>query len=311
MRKYYIGIGILILFNVILAGILFSFVGSPLDLRARQFDQTRLADFASLDSNIQTFYTSNKRLPVTLNELKTTYTYITINDPESHDVYDYKLLPSQVTYQLCTVFSAESKTEPIQQNYSYPGALQPKTHKKGYDCMTYTLPAYVITQNPVLPGNVNPTPVYSYPTFEPTSTIAPAPTSPYSSTYSNMASQEDLKKFRADAAIIAPKQGEVLCLGQKYTIQWRVPEDDVQGITLKIAKPENGDTIQTIGSFPSTYNTNKQGYGSYTWIVGDTQNSNLIPGPAYHIFLQGDYHGWGLLSADSLLFTINTCSKNQ
>jgi hypothetical protein len=301
MRKYYICIGILILFCTVLVGVLFSLVGSPWTIQAKQLDTQRLTDFYLIQSAVEGYYRDNKRLPETLGETKQYNESENLTDPETHKQYNYKT-QSEYSYELCTSFSTVASSVNSSQNVMNPyiNSVNLK-HTKGYNCLSYTIPSYLITSS-VYPSNV---------TLSPTSTIGPVPTTTTGTTNTNIINQADYTKFKSESAIIAPTQGEVLCLGKQYAIKWRVPADDIQGITLQIAQPTNGDTIHTIGSFPGTYISNKPGYGSYTWIVGNTiDTTTFIPSPAYHIILSGDYHGWDV-TTDSQLFTIDNCTKNN
>lgn len=103
--------------------------------------------------------------------------------------------------------------------------------------------------------------------------------------------------------IVAPKKGEILCLGKEYTVKWEVPER-LEKVTLKIA---GGAPVSTIGYFPSGYEGKELGKGQFRWLVGyNRENTKIVPGPAYKIYLESTYANYGIGNF-SEMFTITNC----
>lgn len=133
MFKYYISITILGIFVLVLiiGGIIIA--GSPISQKDIQLDSNRLQAFESIKYQIENYYRTNHKLPVSLGEISPN---INIQDPETKMSYDYKIIPPY-SYQLCTTFLTDnSKTVANYNNYGSDSALL-KTHKKGYDCLTF------------------------------------------------------------------------------------------------------------------------------------------------------------------------------
>lgn len=177
MRKYYIFTIILALFGLALVIVGISVAGSPITQREIQLDKTRLNNFQSISFAINSYYQTSKKLPKSLEDLNDQKT----SDPETGKKYDYKTV-STIQYQLCTTFSTDSKSAPNSNHLivvpSYPG--QNQTHKKGYDCIMYTLPNYVTTYYnyptptslPIITNCAKPVP-------NPTSGVSKGMTKPY------------------------------------------------------------------------------------------------------------------------------------
>lgn len=144
MFKYYISIALLGIFVLVLiiGGIIIA--GSPISQKDIQLDNNRLQAFESIKYQIENYYTANRKMPNSLSDLSSN---INIQDPETKTNFDYKIIPPY-SYQLCTIFSTDnSKTATNNyNNYGSDSALY-KTHKKGYDCLTFKPSDYVINNN--------------------------------------------------------------------------------------------------------------------------------------------------------------------
>lgn len=139
MRNYYIFITFLGIFvlGLIIGG--FMVAGSPYAQKALAEDQKRVSDFASIQSSITSYgYSHNNALPVSLSALKQQNSYLSIIDPVTKKTYDYKI-PSPNSYQLCTTFSTDSHDKSSSSTGGYPYADNQIVHKKGYDCISYTV----------------------------------------------------------------------------------------------------------------------------------------------------------------------------
>lgn len=159
MHKQYLSIIILGILVAIVCITGFSIIGSPISQRGIKLDQTRMSDFASIKSEIENYYSLNKILPQSLSSL--TFTYAPEpKDPESKQSYTYEKI-SDIDYKLCTTFSTDSEEVKKKTNTSpnyeyYYDSVNKSIHKKGYDCITYQLPKYLMpspTPN-YLPSNL-------------------------------------------------------------------------------------------------------------------------------------------------------------
>jgi hypothetical protein len=87
----------------------FYLIGPPADERARRFDQRRETDLQRLRLAADLYWTRNRRLPATLDELhKDAGTNIYSRDPETGQPYRYTVKGDEV-YELCAEFARESE----------------------------------------------------------------------------------------------------------------------------------------------------------------------------------------------------------
>lgn len=174
MRGTYIAVAVMT--AIVLAAIGYGFfsAGSPWAVRGYKLDATRISDFSSIQSAIQEYDSSNYKLPATLADVaSSTYGsyYASQNvfkDPETQQPFDYKVT-SHTEYQLCATFAASSDEE-SQYNGGgyYYGGSNNNQHKKGYDCISYSLPAmYPNELQAPMPGT------YPYPQQYPQSGVYP------------------------------------------------------------------------------------------------------------------------------------------
>lgn len=135
MRKYYMFMSFLTLFVIgsVLLG--FNEGGSPRAQKLKALDTQRVSDMNSLRYSIENYYQTNKKLPQNLDQLSPKPNK---TDPETKNPYEYKT-SSDISYQLCTNFATDTTTA-NNNDLIYNGN---QTHKKGYDCITYTLPNYI------------------------------------------------------------------------------------------------------------------------------------------------------------------------
>jgi uncharacterized protein YxeA len=127
----------IVIFVAIMAALSYSY--RPTIQESVDFDLQREGNFLNLKVDIQQFYTLKKKLPQTLDELDISPYHS--RDPETQKMYDYRV-DSPEKWSLCTTFSVDSKY--IKENDLYPylsnGTPFPaQVHKKGYDCVQYTI----------------------------------------------------------------------------------------------------------------------------------------------------------------------------
>ncbi|MBI4226120.1 hypothetical protein HY612_03330 [Candidatus Roizmanbacteria bacterium] len=126
-----LGIFILLL---IIVGLMI--VGNPVSQQGLRYDELRLSDFFSIKYRVESYYKNNNALPPNLQSLSN-QSNLKILDPETKKPYTY-LISSSMSYRLCTVFSTDSLSSNNQSSYNDSNLSN--QHKKGYDCITYTIP---------------------------------------------------------------------------------------------------------------------------------------------------------------------------
>lgn len=142
MRNHQLAIGVMGVLVAIVVGIGLTIIGNPISQQTVRYDETRYNDFQQIRYRVETYYTNNRRLPASLSELN--YVDLNTTDPVSKKTYEYKTVDED-TYQLCTEFSTSAEEFKRSATNTYWDI--PISHKKGYSCISFTLPAY--TTNPV------------------------------------------------------------------------------------------------------------------------------------------------------------------
>lgn len=135
MIKHYVTIGVVSL--IVIAAIIYGFnsSGSPFETRARNFDAKRISDISTAKFSIESYYSTNSKLPTNLTDLKLDTNYSSTKDPETNKAYYYEVTGTK-TYKLCATFNFESKpNDPISSGYN-----QEFKHPKGYHCFDLTIP---------------------------------------------------------------------------------------------------------------------------------------------------------------------------
>ena len=110
----------------IIAG--FWIAGSPAHQRDVRFDEQRVNDLATIQSQVIYFWQAKQRLPQNLDELTTgVEKFIAPKDPETGADYDYRIVKSPYSFELCAVFLTSSTGNQDQNvRVSYPVTM-------GYD----------------------------------------------------------------------------------------------------------------------------------------------------------------------------------
>lgn len=89
----------------------FAFVGSPAKQRQVRFDQQRVNDLSSLQSEVVNYYSTKQTLPTDLNALSNPLSYFTVPvDPDTQSAYEYSV-KSKYTFELCANFATATTTE--------------------------------------------------------------------------------------------------------------------------------------------------------------------------------------------------------
>lgn len=141
-----IGVGLVAIVTVIAA---MSAIDNPFVEAEQKKDQKRLQDFSQIFYGIQNYVQENKGLPQNLDELKYVQQDQKI-DAITGKEYEYQVVDTD-TFKLCTEFATDSSdNNNNSREFSPNGDL--KEHKKGYDCIEYTVLEPVLgTVNKPLP----------------------------------------------------------------------------------------------------------------------------------------------------------------
>lgn len=130
---------------VVLLSVVFGFftAGSPLKARLYRFDEQRVYDLQSLQSQIVEYWIQKQALPPSLDTLKNDITGFSIpTDPETNLPYSYDI-NSSLSFDLCAKFNLSSfealnvpRSAPKQYYESYQ---QNWDHEQGEKCYTRTI----------------------------------------------------------------------------------------------------------------------------------------------------------------------------
>jgi hypothetical protein len=131
MHKYYIFISFASLIFLGTVFLTFSQIGLPWEIRGRNLDTARVSDFQNIYYSVQSYAGVHKALPLALSELSNANR---IKDPQSGAAYEYRVTNID-SFELCTEFATSSPAKPL---YDYP-PYNSSQHKKGYDCLNYTI----------------------------------------------------------------------------------------------------------------------------------------------------------------------------
>ncbi len=119
----------------------FAVIGSPFQQRDKRFDEKRVQDLQTIQ-NHTTYYWQNKgRLPVDLSDLEDPLLGIVIPvDPETGGLYEYRVTDDLI-FELCAMFSTESKYEPgaVPEMYSRGSQDYNWQHGVGRVCFKRTI----------------------------------------------------------------------------------------------------------------------------------------------------------------------------
>jgi hypothetical protein len=145
-QQFILGLSILV---VVVLGLGFSIVGSPISQRDVSLDTQRLANFQNIKYAIESSYPLDG-LPTTFAQLKVSVNAASYSDtdvladPETKAPIDYSILDS-FSYNLCTTFSTDTTNQPLAQYNYVDSGIDDTRHAKGYDCITYHIPEYLRT----------------------------------------------------------------------------------------------------------------------------------------------------------------------
>lgn len=130
----------------VLASIVVGFfiVGTPSTQRDRRFDEERVWDLQSLQSQTVNYWIQKERLPESLNELEDGISgFIVPTDPETGEMYEY-IVVGEFTFELCAVFKTASNdmgivSKEARSLYPYDKYEQNWSHGEGRECFSRTI----------------------------------------------------------------------------------------------------------------------------------------------------------------------------
>lgn len=123
----------------------FFIVGSPAQQRKIRFDEQRIMDLQNIQSQVESFFASQKTLPKTLTDLEGTgFGFIVPRDPETNAPYTYTTSATK-GFRLCAVFTTTlDATNPATRGSTqvavpYGAATPNFSHKAERTCFDFTI----------------------------------------------------------------------------------------------------------------------------------------------------------------------------
>jgi len=107
-RKIWLTVALIVTVSSTIWG--FVILGSPATQRLYKYDEQKLNDLMSINSNIADYYSMKGILPQALVDLSPNY-YIPAIDPQNQKLYEYKKT-GDLTYELCAEFNKASPNNP-------------------------------------------------------------------------------------------------------------------------------------------------------------------------------------------------------
>ncbi len=146
--------GILVALSII-AG--FFIMGSPTQVRLYRFDDQKVSDLQSIQSQIVNYWQQKEAFPKSLTDLEDPISgFIVPKDPQSGEAYEY-ILGEGMSFQLCATFNAESQGQPRPYE-SYPSGKEEDNwqHPQGRHCFERSIDPdrYPPLEKSVLPTRV-------------------------------------------------------------------------------------------------------------------------------------------------------------
>ncbi len=142
-QKVWLGASLLVIIISITWG--FMVLGSPRDQQQIKYDEQKVNDLQTINSEIVSYFQEKGSIPGTLTDMTNSETYFTIPKDEQTGVpYEYVLIgQSAKAYQLCATFNKDSKTE-NGDGYSYAMGYQTGSgfgiHPAGRYCFSEAIP---------------------------------------------------------------------------------------------------------------------------------------------------------------------------
>lgn len=109
-------------------------VETPTEARNRRIDERIITNFYNIESSINSYYNTNQKLPVSLNDLKKeSVVSDSLIDPGTREMFEY--LPGNgMDYQLCANFRTDNKNS---RDAAYQYLDENKRHLQGRQCLDF------------------------------------------------------------------------------------------------------------------------------------------------------------------------------
>ena len=132
LRAFAIAVTVLVMV-VVVAGLIAG--GNPSVVRQKKGDRQRVEDLQSISTNVRSYYTREKKLPASLEELQRDALVfrLSIRDARSGKLYEYRVLDEQ-SYELCAEFERDTTQEQERPRSSYQEPSVFWKHSEGRHC---------------------------------------------------------------------------------------------------------------------------------------------------------------------------------
>ncbi|HRH26940.1 MAG TPA: DUF5671 domain-containing protein [Parcubacteria group bacterium] len=122
-------------FVLVLSSIIwgFSVLGSPRTQRLYKYDAEKINGLQNMKGQIEAYYGTYSKLPLTTEDLKSVNFYGSIMDTQTNTPFEY-IKTGDITYKLCAVFNKESSKEDQNYGYTYYYGDTSWSHPSGKHC---------------------------------------------------------------------------------------------------------------------------------------------------------------------------------
>ncbi|MDO8664188.1 MAG: DUF5671 domain-containing protein [Candidatus Liptonbacteria bacterium] len=136
--KIIIWSSIVIALAVIVCG--FYFAGSPFKQRSVKFDNQRVSDLQTIQSQTVYYWQQKEKLPQSLNDLKDSISgFIPPSDPDTNQPYEYRVT-GNLSFEFCSEFALSSDESAATQRYAYPTGIKDNwNHSAGRVCFSRSI----------------------------------------------------------------------------------------------------------------------------------------------------------------------------
>lgn len=131
MRARSVGIGALVLV-VVSIGAGFLILGTPQHARLVRFDQQKISDLQSIQSQVINYYQQKQTLPVALSNLNDSLSYFTLpTDAQSGEAYGYRITTPPYSFEICATFNTAGDSTGSNNTYAVAPYMPGSAHVGG------------------------------------------------------------------------------------------------------------------------------------------------------------------------------------
>lgn len=139
-RVWLISSLVLVILSIVLG---FVVIGSPKTQRLKKYDMQKVSDIQQLQSEGVYYWQVNGELPKSLPDLADQYGYLTLNQPDSKELYEYNIVSPQ-SFEICAEFNFKSEKNNLysrtiidtKYNYNTPSDW---SYEQGRSCFKYVI----------------------------------------------------------------------------------------------------------------------------------------------------------------------------